>query len=107
MNTTQNAIEATNKEDLLAKIVPVLTDYPVSKAALFGSYAREEQGTASDIDILLEFSEPIGLRYGSLYLDLKEVIPVSIGLMTKAGLEEQSEYFKNSVMRDLEVFYEK
>ena len=93
--------------ELIAKIVPVLAHYPVSRAALFGSYARNEQNTGSDLDILLEFFEPIGLRYGSLYLDLKEVVPVAIGLMTKTGLEEQPEYFKESVLRDLEVFYER
>jgi predicted nucleotidyltransferase len=78
----------------------------VRKAALFGSYARKEQNADSEFDILLEFSEPIGLRYGSLYLDMKEVLPVPVGLLTMAGLEEQSEYFKESVSRDMEVFYE-
>ena len=93
--------------ELLAKIVPILAHYPVRRASLFGSYARSEQAADSDLDILLEFYEPIGLRYGSLYLDLKEAVPIAVGLMTKAGLEEQPEHFKDSVMRDLEVFYEK
>ena len=108
MKTThQETFKIATKEELLAKIVPVLAYYPVRKAALFGSYARDEHNANSDLDIFLEFSEPMGLRYGSLYLDLKEAVPVTIGLITKAGLEEQPEYFKESVMRDLEVFYEK
>ena len=94
------------QQELLDKIIPVLKQYPIKKAAMFGSYAREEQNADSDLDILLEFSEPIGLRYGSLYLDLKETLPVPVGLLTIAGLEEQSEYFKESVSRDMEVFYE-
>ena len=94
-------------EDLLEKVLPLLEKYPVRKAALFGSYARNEQSADSDLDILLEFSEPIGLRYGSLYLDLKEAVPVAVGLLTTSGLEEQPEYFKQSVLRDMEVFYEK
>ena len=94
------------REELLAKVIPLFINYPVRKAALFGSYARNEQNENSDLDIFLEFSEPIGLHYGSLYLDLKEAVPVSIGLITKAGLEEQSEYFKKSVLNDMEVFYE-
>ena len=95
------------REELFAKVIPLFSEYPIRKAALFGSYARNEQTEDSDLDIFLEFSEPIGLRYGSLYLDLKEAVPVSVGLMTKAGLEEQSEYFKESVLNDMEVFYEK
>ena len=92
--------------ELIKKMLPLLEKYPVRKAALFGSYAREEQNADSDLDILLEFYEPIGLRFGSLYLDLKETLPVPVGLLTIAGLEEQSEYFKESVFRDMEVFYE-
>ena len=94
------------KEDVIKKIIPIFSSYPIRRAALFGSYARKEQNEDSDIDILLEFYEPIGLRYGSLYLDIKEAVPVPVGLMTKAGLEEQSEHFINEVMRDMEVFYE-
>ena len=93
--------------ELLAKVLPLLAKYPVRKAALFGSYARNEQKVDSDLDILLEFSEPIGLGYGSLYLDLKEAVPVDVGLLTMSALDEQPESFKESVLRDMEVFYEK
>ena len=94
-------------DELIIKILPLLKKYPVRKAALFGSYARNEQCEDSDMDILLEFSEPIGLGYGSLYLDLKEVLPVAVGLLTVAGLEEQPAHFRESVSRDMVVFYEK
>ena len=94
-------------DELLSKVLPLLAKYPVRRAALFGSYARNEQSADSDFDILLEFSEPIGLGYGSLYLDLKEAIPVTVGLLTVSGLEEQSDHFRESVLRDMEVFYEK
>ncbi|MCL2048431.1 MAG: nucleotidyltransferase domain-containing protein [Defluviitaleaceae bacterium] len=97
----------TTTNELITKMLPLLERYPVSKAALFGSYARKEQSEDSDLDILLEFSEPIGLRYGSLYLDLKEALPVAVGLLTTAGLEEQPENFRESVSRDMVVFYEK
>ena len=93
-------------DELIEKVLPLLKRYPVRRAALFGSYARKDQNADSDFDILLEFSEPIGLRYGSLYLDLKEALPISVGLLTTAGLQEQSEHFRESVSRDMEVFYE-
>jgi len=95
------------KKELIDKVIPLFSNYPIRRAALFGSYARNEQKEDSDFDIFLEFSEPIGLRYGSLYLDLKEAMPIAVGLMTKAGFEEQSEYFRESALSDMEVFYEK
>ena len=94
-------------DELIIKMLPLLKKYPVRKAALFGSYARSEQCEDSDVDILLEFSEPIGLGYGSLYLDLKEALPVAVGFLTVAGLEEKPSHFRESVSRDMVVFYEK
>jgi hypothetical protein len=46
---------------LQQKIKTVLNKYPVSKAALFGSFARGEENGDSDIDILIQTSQPISL----------------------------------------------
>ena len=93
--------------ELLSKVLPLLANYPVRMAAIFGSYARNEQNADSDLDILIDFSEPIGLGYGSLHLDLQEAVPVAVGLLTVSGLNEQPYSFRESVLRDIEVFYEK
>ena len=42
-----------HKDDLQVK-------YHVKKLSIFGSFARGEQGIESDVDILVEFDEPIG-----------------------------------------------
>jgi predicted nucleotidyltransferase len=36
-------------------------DYSVKSLALFGSVARNEASEASDVDLLVEFSQPVGL----------------------------------------------
>ena len=94
------------KQAIVGNIKTILASYPVKKASLFGSFARNDYTDASDVDILLEFSEPIGLRYGSLYTDLKKAIQREPGLMTVKGLEERSAQFKESVSSSLEVIYE-
>lgn len=45
-----------NKELLVIKkqITPILREYRVTKAGIFGSYARGEQNKKSDIDILVK-----------------------------------------------------
>jgi uncharacterized protein len=52
----------TNKEEILKKlsqVKPLLQqDYNLTTLALFGSYARNENTDESDIDIMVEFSEP-------------------------------------------------
>ena len=41
-------------DSLKEKAVPVLKSYNVSRAGIFGSYARGEQKKSSDVDILIE-----------------------------------------------------
>lgn len=50
-----------NKEQLAKK-------YPLMTMPVFGSYARQEQTEESDIDILVEFSEPEGIELIGLAL---------------------------------------
>lgn len=53
-----------NKEDILNILkqeLPYLkTQFNVKNIGLFGSYIRSEQTKQSDIDLLVEFSAPIG-----------------------------------------------
>jgi len=47
------------------KLSDYFSDKPVKKAYLFGSYARNEAKSNSDIDILVEldYTQPIGIKF--------------------------------------------
>ena len=49
---------------------------PVKKAWLFGSYARNDEGKESDIDILLELDHtiPIGMKFFGYHTELEELL---------------------------------
>ncbi len=42
--------------------------------AVFGSVARDEAGPKSDVDLLVEFERPIGLRFFDLIDRLQEIL---------------------------------
>ena len=44
-------------ESIKKKIIPILIDNKVSKAGIFGSFARGEQKKRSDVDILVEIPD--------------------------------------------------
>ncbi len=46
---------------VLREHAPEITALGVASLAVFGSVAREEAGTQSDVDILVEFDRPVGL----------------------------------------------
>ena len=54
----------------------IATRFSVSRIGIFGSVARGEQTEASDIDILVEFSRPVGFF---TFLELEEYLSVHLG----------------------------
>ena len=61
--------------------------YQVSKLGVFGSYARGEQSEASDLDLLVEFAEPVGLKFVHLADRLEELLQVKVDLVTPDAIK--------------------
>ena len=73
----------------LKRIKPELArKYGVTDLALFGSYSRGEQTRESDIDILVDFNEPIGLAYLDLAYDLQGLFSnEKVQVVSKGGIK--------------------
>ncbi len=56
--------------------------YFVKKIGLFGSYARNEQHEHSDIDLIVEFSHPIGIEFVSLANEIENEFQTKIDLIS-------------------------
>lgn len=64
------------------KAIPVLKEYNVRRASLFGSYARGESTDKSDIDILVSIPRGIGLfGFVDLKLELQKKLRKKIDLI--------------------------
>jgi predicted nucleotidyltransferase len=73
----------------LAQIKPRLEQkYPISELGIFGSYARGEQRSNSDLDILVAFDEPVTL-FDLVRLEngLTDELEVEVDLVTKDSLK--------------------
>ncbi|MBD2161672.1 nucleotidyltransferase family protein [Limnothrix sp. FACHB-1083] len=68
---------------------PLLQErYKVQELGIFGSYVRQEQTEASDVDVLVEFSEtPSLLKFINLENYLSDNLEVKVDLVHKAGLK--------------------
>ena len=96
------------REEIITNVIPVLKQYPVSKASFFGSYARGSYTPSSDVDILVEFNVPkVGLMFYSLREDLVSILPVNLDLVHKPGLKYMEKEFQQNIEREELVFYEK
>lgn len=73
-------------------------DYPIKSMAIFGSYSRIEQDDSSDLDILVEFSDKVGVRFIDLAEELENIVGFKVDLVSKKGVKEK--YLK-SIVADL------
>jgi len=81
------------REDILTKIASeraLLKKYGVRSLALFGSIARGEAGEESDVDLLVEFSRPVGIfEFVRLKRALEAVLGRRVHLATPSSLKPQ------------------
>ncbi|HHN48259.1 MAG TPA: nucleotidyltransferase [Bacteroidales bacterium] len=73
-------------------------DYSIKSMAIFGSYSRREQTEESDLDILVEFSDRIGVRFIDLAEELENIVGFKVDLVSKNGIK--GKYLK-SINSDL------
>jgi predicted nucleotidyltransferase len=72
--------------------------FKVKNIAIFGSYVRGEQNQESDIDILVEFQEPVGFLFIHLADYLEEILGVRVDLLTPDAIKPNR---KRYIMEDL------
>lgn len=85
--------QLTHIKNKLAQLKPELAQkYHVQSIGLFGSVVRNDFTSKSDIDIIVDFSKPIGIEFVDLanYIELQ--LRQKVDLVSKKGIQEK--YFK-------------
>lgn len=71
----------------IEKIKQYFSAQPVSRAWLFGSFARGDASVNSDVDILVEFDNGVGLlKYASICSDLEHLLNKAVDLASDSSL---------------------
>jgi predicted nucleotidyltransferase len=88
------------------KIANCLKNKPVKRAFLFGSAARSEENEKSDVDILVEldYSQPIGLSFLRMKLELEDLLNRKVDLLT---FNSVSKYIQPYIDAEKILIYEK
>ena len=75
-----------------------LKKYNVRSLSLFGSVARNEARKQSDVDLLVEFSRPVGLfQFARLKMYLEEVLGREVDLVTPEALRKE---LRDDILRE-------
>jgi predicted nucleotidyltransferase len=92
------------KEEILALLAQnkarLAEKYPLKSMALFGSYARGTQiHGVSDIDLLVDFSAPVGMEIVDLVMDLEDILKHRVDVVTYNAVKDRLFHY---IKEDLE-----
>ena len=88
-------------DDMLKQIEKVLKERNVSKASIFGSYARGDANDNSDIDILVEPAKKSLFELAGIKMDLEKALDRKFDVLTYNGLNFfRDNEFKERVLKE-------
>jgi predicted nucleotidyltransferase len=95
----------TTTQSIKKQIVPILKRQGVTKAALFGSCARDEMKKRSDIDILVNLTKDKSLfDFVGLKLELEKKLGKKVDLVSYGAIKPR---LKDIILKDEKIIYEK
>ncbi len=90
-----------NRAELLEKLrelKPWLAEQGIVNVRLFGSYARDEAGPDSDIDLLVDISKPIGWDFYGVKDEVSGRLGRKVDMCPDDGLTNP--YIRQRALRD-------
>ena len=74
--------------ELLREKYPyLLSEYGVKRIGFFGSYGKGRPSESSDVDVVVEFERPIGLRFVDFAEYLESLLGKKVDVLTPAGIQ--------------------
>jgi hypothetical protein len=92
-------------EILKQKTAPVFERYHINRASVFGSVARGQDTSRSDVDVLIEPQRPFGLvKLVGLKQDLEQVLKKPVDVVEYEGIKPA---FAKNILNDSTIIYER
>ncbi len=81
-------------KQILTQLKPeLIAKYHVNSIGLFGSGVRDDFGPSSDVDIIVDFSKPIGIEFIDLADLIEKRLKINVDLVSKNGVKNK--YYRN------------
>lgn len=91
-------------EQQIIAIIDIFKPYNPKRLGVFGSYARGENTSESDIDILYSFNVPLGIfSLVKIKNQLEKVLGKKVDLVSERYINEK---LKKNIENDLKMIYE-
>ena len=97
-------MKAYTLSEIKAIVSSLAKQYGAERIYLFGSYARGDMTSGSDIDLRIDKGSIRGFQLGGLLLDLEASLGVPVNLVTTSSLDKR---FLETIHDDEVLLYEK
>ena len=92
-------------EEIRELLLPLLSEVPVSKAVLFGSYARNEATETSDIDIFIDSNGKLNDWSFYEFCDqLEECVGKKVDVIERVDLEPSSSLYQTIELEGITIY---
>lgn len=93
------------KQAIKNAIIDYLDQYEPEKIGIFGSFAREQENSESDIDILVKFKETLSLLdLARIHRELSTILGKKVDLITEPALKNKK--LKKYIYNDLQIIFD-
>lgn len=80
--------ELTSIKEILTQLKPELSEkYFVNSIGLFGSIVRDDFTDKSDVDIIVDFSKPVGIEFIDLANYIESKLSKKVDLVSRNGVK--------------------
>jgi predicted nucleotidyltransferase len=94
-----------NRKEIDTRIIKYLKAYGPERIGIFGSFARNENTSESDIDILVKFQNTLTLiQIARIHRELSQILGMKVDLVTEPSLK--NERLRKQIYRDLQIIFE-
>lgn len=74
-------------DEIRERIIPIAKRFEIQRVILFGSYARGEATAESDIDLIIELPEAVGLfRLAEIFDAIQAVLDKNVDCLTENSM---------------------
>lgn len=83
-------VELNKIKSILSGLKPeLIKKYPIASIGLFGSIVRDDFNSNSDIDIIVDFNDKIGIEFIDLADELEKKLNHKVDLVSRGGIKQK------------------
>lgn len=93
------------ENEINTDIIKYLKPFEPERIGIFGSFARNEDTSESDIDILVKFKNTISLLdLARIHRELTQILGKNVDLVTESSIKNKK--LKKYIYNDLKIIFE-